>query len=141
MSEQKSALKCPFRATIMTRSFSCAYAEEITRRDGPDVACNSPTSNAACHDFFGALKSRALDELGYEDDLTTMPASVLQKIQFGGLLGLQQQVVEKSDIDSIDNVAQLMKDAIKKYEGVNGFPFATCVESIKNYKMRKRRGR
>ncbi|MGD8568555.1 MAG: hypothetical protein PVJ39_10735 [Gammaproteobacteria bacterium] len=141
MSEQNVALKCPFRAPIMTRSFGCIHSEEITRREGPDVACNSSTSNALCHDFFNNMKSRALDALGHEDDLTTMPASVLQKIQYGGLLGLQQQVSDKPDNVNVDNVAQLMDDAIVKYDSISGFPFDACVESIKSYKMRKRRGR
>lgn len=140
MSEQEEVLKCPFRATIMTRSFGCAHAEEITRREGPDIACNSASSNALCQEFFNMLKIPALDELGYEDDLTTMPASVMQKIQFGGLLGLQQ-ALSNIDKDSIDNVAQLMDDAYQQFGGVGDFPFDACIESIKNFKLRTRRGR
>jgi hypothetical protein len=141
MDEQKPALKCPFRATIMTRSYGCEHAEEITRREGPDVACNSASSNVQCQQFFNAIKGPALDALGHEDDLTTMPASVLQKIQYGSLLGLQRQVTGDPNKDSVDSIAQLMEEAITRFDGVEGFPLESCIDAIKSYKMRKRRGR
>ncbi|MGD8559803.1 MAG: hypothetical protein PVH04_09055 [Gammaproteobacteria bacterium] len=141
MSEQNPSLKCPFRATIMTRSYGCEHAEEITRREGPDIACNTASSNAQCQAFFDAIKGKALEALGHEDDLTTMPASVLQKIQYGALSGLQQRTAGDVGNDSVDNVAQLMEDAIAKFGGVDDFPFEPCIDAIKSYKMRKRRGR
>lgn len=140
MSQQNSNLKCPFRATIMTRSFGCRHGCEVTRRDGPDIACNHEPDNALCQAFFDALKIRALDAMDYADDLTTLPASVLQKIQFGGLLGLQQSMGEV-DKEAVDDIAQLMEGAIEKYTDMQNMPFDECLVAIKTYKMRKRRGR
>ena len=79
--------------------------------------------------------------MGHEDDLTTMPASVLQKIQYGSVLGLQQQVTGDTSKDSVENIAQVMEEAKGKFGGVDSFPFEPCVDAIKRYKMRKRRGR
>ena len=141
MSESKSALKCPFRATIMTRSFACDHAEEITRREGPDIACDFPGANEKCFELFTQLKARALDTMGHEDDLTTLPASVLQKIQFGGLLGLQSQVDGTASNDKVENIVALVDKAIQQYGDIDSFPFDICVERIVSFKLKKRRGR
>lgn len=141
MSESKSALKCPFRATIMTRSFACDQAEEITRREGPDIACNLLSANEKCSELFNQLKARALDTMGYEDDLTTLPASVLQKIQFGGLLGMQSQVDSAASADRVDNIVALVNKALAQYGDIDKFPFESCVETIVSYKLKRRRNR
>ena len=124
----------------MTRTFSCQYAEEITRREGPDIACNSTSANALCVEFFTQLKATVLPELGFEDDLTTMPASVLQKIQFGGLLGLYN-ALHHATTESIDNIHVLVEAAKQYYTEVSEFPYAQCTAAIRDYQLKRRRGR
>jgi len=141
MNESNQALKCPFRATIMTRSFACHYAEEITRRVGPDIGCSSSEANEKCNELFEQLKKRALDTMGHEDDLTTLPASVLQKIQFGGLLGLQSQVDSVASNDHVEDIVELVEKAIQEFGGIENCPFDICIESIVAYKLKRRRNR
>lgn len=141
MSVSSQPLKCPFRATLMTRSFSCEHAEEITRREGPDVACNSSALNMRCFIFFNELKGRALAKMGHEDDLTSLPASVLQKIQFGGLLGLQSQIDSSASIERVDNIAALIERASQRYDSLDDYPFDVCVEAVEAYKLKRRRDR
>ena len=141
MDDSTLALKCPFRAPVMTRSFACQYAEEITRREGPDIACGSSEANEKCSEFFKQLKTRALDHMGHEDDLTTLPASALQKIQFGGLLGLQSQIDSAAPSDHVENIVELVEKAMLEYGGIEKFPFDSCVDSIVAYKLKRRRDR
>jgi len=137
---QSTPLKCPFRATLITRSFACVHASEVTRRDGPDIGCDNPDVNNLCELCFSKIREYALPELGYTDDLTSMPASALQKIQFGGLLGLQAQL-EGGNAESISNISSLVKDAFQKFETVDQFPLDSCLDSIRNYQIKRRRGR
>ena len=62
----------------------------MTRRGGPDVVCASDEAHQQCENLFQRMKQVALPAFGVEDDLLSMPHSVLVKIQFGGLLGLQR---------------------------------------------------
>lgn len=140
-SNNSVALKCPFRATIITRNFACAHASEVTRREGPDVGCDSKALNEQCIACFTALKDQALPELGYTDDLTTMPASVLQKVQFGGLLALQNLLTPENSSDSVDNISTLVETAISHYGDTSHLPLEECIEGIKQYRMKRRRGR
>lgn len=123
----------------MTRTFKCQHSSEITRREGPDIGCNSPELNELCKNCFENLKSRALPEMGYTDDLTSMPASALQKIQYGGLLGLQACVENEAGSETVKNVAALIEKAIDKYESVDQFPFNQCLDTITSYKLKRRR--
>ena len=133
------SLKCPFRATIITRSFSCECASEITRRDGPDIGCSCAETHEFCDTIFARLKDVSLPALGYEDDLTSMPASALQKIQFGGLLALFVLVNEQEPGDAIENIAELVRSGIEKYTTSDNVPVDACVDKIQNYKIKRRR--
>lgn len=134
-------LKCPFRATIMTRNFACSHACEITRREGPDIGCDSEEFNEKCNACFSELKNRALPEMGYNDDLTEMPASVVQKIQFGGLLALQASTKGTANNEKVENISALIKTVYDQYGDINQIPYEQCLESIKSYKLKRRRGR
>lgn len=125
----------------MTRSFACDHAEEITRRDGPDIACNSSSANNLCSELFGQLKSRALNAMDYEDDLTTLPASVLQKIQYGGLLGLQTLVNSAEQSEKVENIVSLVGKAAEQFNSIDKIPYDTCVNTIIEYKLKRRRSR
>ena len=144
MTDSSNINKCPFRATLITRSYSCAHANEITRRDGPDIGCDATAANQLCCDFFDALKRRALPELGFDDDLASMPASAVQKIQYGGVLGLHKVVEGEVNDDSIanpiNNIVELIDSAYRKYVSLDEFPYDNCVEAIVNYKIKRRRG-
>ena len=145
MSELPVDLKCPFRATLITRSFSCPYASEITRREGPDISCSSSQTNSLCHNFYNQLRTRALTAMGHEDDLTTLPASVLQKIQYGGLLGLYNTIhglsADVSNADNMDNIAELLETCQRQFGELEKFPYAQCIEAIEAYKIKRRRDR
>jgi len=82
----------------------------------------------------------ALPEFEVEDDLTTMPHSVLQKIQFGGLTGLQTLLTEQTE-DKITNVAKLVEAVEMKYGNLDSLPYAELVHFITEYKLKRRHDR
>ena len=125
----------------MTRSFACEYASEVTRRDGPDIGCHSEAKNKLCNACFSEIKNRALPEMGFSDDLTSMPASALQKIQYGSLIALQASVSGQTTGGSIDNIAALIETAYGKYQSLDSFPYEQCLDTIKNFKIKRRRGK
>ena len=131
--------RCPFKATIMTQQFGCEHAESITRREGPDIACGSSSANGGCVTLFENLKQSALPDMGYNDDLLSMPASVLQKIQFGGLLALQELVTGSKQEERVENIIELVKQATEKYGEVGAIPVQLCNQRISDYKLKKRR--
>jgi hypothetical protein len=134
--------KCPFGAPLVTHQFGCAKAREVVRRGGAEIDCTDADAAKRCEQLFLQLKTAALPAFGVEDDLLSMPHSVLVKIQHGGLLGLQRVlagtlVAEERVVD----VSVLVRDAFVRYGQGDAIPCGECVADITGFKLRARRGR
>jgi hypothetical protein len=131
--------KCAFSNTLITGQFGCDKAEQVTRRGGPDIACTSDAAHQRCEKLFQQMKAAALPAFGVEDDLLSMPHSVLVKIQHGGLLGLQR-LLESGTAGSgaVQNVHALVDQAVEKYNHLDAIPFPALVQDMTTYKLRRR---
>lgn len=130
--------KCAFAAPLIAGTFGCSRAETVTRRGGPDVACRAPGSSRRCGELFERLKVAALPAFGVEDDLESMPHSVLMKIQHGGLLGLQR-VLGGQPAESVGDVDALLEQTLARYPTPEAVPCADVVADMTGYRLRRRR--
>lgn len=131
--------KCAFSNTLVTNQFGCAQGEPVARRGGPDVACRSDEAHRRCEKLFAQMKSAALPAFGAEDDLLAMPHSVLVKIQFGGLLGLQRILqADTGGSGEVKNIHALVTQAVERYHGVEAIPCPELVTDMTAYKLRRR---
>lgn len=133
------SFKCAFAAPLITKQFGCRHALEVTRRGGPDIACQLEASHQRCAALFDALKAAALPAMGHVDDLNVTPASVYTKIQYGGLLGLQRQLDKESApparIEDIDDLAARL---VAAYPDPATLPCQQTVPDITAFKLRRR---
>ena len=136
MAQQPLPLKCRFRNPLITRVFACEHAHEITDRNGPGIVCQLESAHQHCSLLFDTLKAVALPILGMPDDLTVMPASVITKIQCGGLVALSQTIGKH---EPSENISALVESVFETYEDLGDLDYGLIIQTIKNYKMRKRR--
>jgi hypothetical protein len=131
--------KCAFSSTLVSNLFGCDKAEQVTRRGGPDIACTSDAAHQRCEQLFQRMKAAALPAFGVEDDLLSMPHSVLVKIQHGGLLGLQR-LLEPGAAGSaaVQNVHALVDQTVGKYGNPDVIPCPALVQDMTSYKLRRR---
>lgn len=135
-------LLCPFSATLIKQDFGCEYAQEIIRRGGAEIACELSQAHDSCRALHQNMKAAALVEMGVEDDLLTLPHSVLVKIQFGGLLGLQQAVEPGTeDVSRVVNITALVSAAIEHFVQLDNIPYEKTTQTIIDYKLSRRRER
>ena len=133
---------CPFSATLARNDFACSRATQVIRRGGAEFTCQSDTAHTRCRQLFEHCKQAALPKFGVEDDLTRMPQSVLVKIQFGGLLGLQRSISgQPSEASRIDDIEALLAAAIEHFSGLESIPYHQLVDDIIAWKLPRRRGR
>ena len=130
--------KCPFSAPLITHQFGCRKAVDVTRRGGPDIACTDAAAARRCEALFARLKAAALPAFGVEDDLLSMPHSVLVKIQYGGPLGLQR-LLGAAAADQVEDLDRLVAVAETRFGGA--YPVEEVVPDITAFKPRARRGR
>lgn len=137
MDAPSQTCKCPFRHTLVTRDYGCEHAQEVTFREGPGIACTSPESWERCRTLFEALKAASLPAFEVADDLTEMPASVIGKIQYGGLAALAGLMPEAEK--PLTNINALVEAVMDKYGAIEQLDYDAIVPIIKDYRMRKRR--
>lgn len=132
--------KCPFSAPLITRQFGCAYAQEVVHRGGAEINCTEAAAQSRCEQLFQNLKLAALPAFGVEDDLLSMPHSVLVKIQYGGLLGLQRLLRAESQVaERVEDIQAMVAEALPRFSGEA--PCTQLVDDITAFKPRARRGR
>jgi hypothetical protein len=129
-------LKCPFASAITSGRARCSHAHEVVRRGGSEYDCQNPAAHTRCADLHARLKTVALSAFQVEDDLTSMPHSVLVKIQGGGLSGLQR--VMGGDPASIDNISVLVERAIDRFGKVQELPIDDLAADMTGYKLERR---
>ena len=130
--------KCPFSAPLVTKQFGCVHAKEVIHRGGTEIACINADAQPRCDRLFQRLKAVALPAFGVEDDLLSMPHSVLVKIQYGGLLGLQRLL--SGPADRVENIDALLQQAQTKWGDIETISCDPLVADITAYKPRSRRG-
>ena len=131
--------KCPYSGTLVSEHFACVMARTVVRRGGPEVACTSEPGHQRCTSLFEHMKQAALPEFGVEDDLLTMPHSVLIKIQHGGLLGLQRILGETTgEASSVADINGLCERAVARFHTVADIPCGAFVQDMTAYKLKRR---
>jgi len=131
--------KCAFNGALIGKQYGCQNAMEVTRREGPAIACTSAEMHQKCAELMEELKAAALPQFGFEDDLTQMPHSALMKIQSGGLAGLQKCLRGDTEISEVKNIEQLVIEAEQHYGSFGAIPYSEFVQDIVDFKLRRRR--
>jgi len=138
---------CPFSYPLIIRQFECELAKEVTRRDGPAIACRKEDAQTVCQRLFDELVAATLAAQGLEFDLTQIPASLLKKIQVGGILALDALVsgagslpapatADKSKVESIYAVVQAAK---AKNESWSSQHLAAVTQFVEAFQLQRRR--
>ena len=130
--------KCSFTATLITEEYSCEQAQIVTRRGGPDIACASESGSNNCAQVYIQFKDAGLPAFDAQDDLLKTPASVYNKIQFGGLQGLSKLINEDNN-SNVNNIFQLIQAAEKNYTTLENIPYTDFIDSMKAYKIKRKR--
>lgn len=129
--------RCAFNDTLMHGGFGCRHAQSVTRRAGPDFACMDADAGMRCAAVFDAFKAAGLPALGYQDDLLSMPHSVILKLKFGGLLGLQR-LLQGAAEETVPDIAALLDAACTRYGGPADMPCALLVDDMRSQGSRRR---
>lgn len=133
-------LLCPFSAPLVKQDVACTRAREIIRRGGAEIACQDVSCHTRCSRLHNQIKIASLADMDQQDDLLTLPHSVLVKIQYGALLGIQGLLDSRNagELD-VPNVAGLIDTAETTFNGLDNMPLTPVCETIRDYKITRRR--
>lgn len=127
---------CPFSAPQIKGEFACKLGQEVTRRDGVNVLCQSTDAHRQCCDLYEHLKQVGLPAFDITE-ASQVPHSVYIKIQYGGLLGLQSLLGNKQQ--KIDDISMLIERLQACYGTITQVPCRKVQADIVSHKLRHRR--
>lgn len=131
-------LRCPFSSVLLSKDYLCECAEEVIRRGGGEIACQSSESNTKCARLADQLRENLLPMLGHENNLLTVPQSIIVKVLYGSVTALKKicEAQQQSSIDSISKITSLTLDS---YSDLAELPYAQLLEAVNSTQLKKRR--
>jgi len=142
---------CPFAHPLMIRQFQCQQANEVTRRDGPAIACQNADAQVTCQSLFDYILAATLAAQGLNHDLTQIPSSLLKKIQVASILALQNlqpstgAVPEKAstsgqvDTTGVESIYAVVQAAKAEHESWSSLALQPIIQYIESFQLQRRR--
>lgn len=138
--QQVNRQRCVFEKALQTRQCDCSQSHRFCLADREGVACHLDLAHRRCHSLLDLLRQNANFALGIPRIDTALPHNKELRIQFGGLLGMQQLLSANPKTDStIQDVHQLVTNMIERYESLEKLPYAEIVKSIVGLELKRRR--
>ena len=135
-----SAPKCPFQNPIIVGDFACRLGLSVTVRNAPQIHCQSEQALETCKRLYEHLKDVGLAALDMQDDLTTTPHSAYLKIQYGGLLGLQNMYEAiPTSVTTISDIHDLVSRVTENGTRTDELDYQKLSPVIKQQRLKRRR--
>jgi hypothetical protein len=128
---------CAFEKALLVRCASCSLAEKHLLAERETINCRDPKAKETCDKLRTALRSH----LGFVFRTTgaldqPLPHALEMRTQCGGLKGLQQAT---GATDEVDDVHRLLVEALNRFGGLDDLPYASIVQGVSNFNVRRRR--
>ena len=134
------APKCPFQNPIIVGDCGCRLSRSVTVRNTPQIHCQSDQALETCNRLYAHLKEAGLAAFDMQDDLTTTPHGVYMKIQYGGLLGLQNLTdVVPDGNTAIADIHDLVTRVTENGTRIDELDYQTLSSVMKQQRLKRRR--
>lgn len=144
---------CAFEKAMLAGACACSLAERRNIAEREAVACASPPAREECAVLCALLRQNSAFALKLTQIDAPLPHAKEMKLQCGGLQGVQRALThgaalipcaggfapEGQGLPSASNVRGLVEAAREKFGTLQNLPYATIVQSVVSYQIRRRR--
>lgn len=128
---------CVFAKAILRRCCRCSRSQKLFIAEREAVACKSPGGRQRCAEVLGVLHGKATFALRLPHPEAVLPHGKELKVQCGGMLGLQQALLpDQADADTVEDIIDLLENAIEDYGSVEALPYSEVVKGITGFQPR-----
>lgn len=124
---------CPFERGLLSHCVLCMHARKLLLAEREAISCGHETAHRDCKTFHAALHQNARFALHMDPD-QPWPFGKEIRAQCGGVLGLKE-AMERQEND----VASLVSEGIRRFGGVDRFPYSQIMRAVAHYEPRKKR--
>ena len=134
--------RCVFEKSINSRRCHCALAHRFCLADREGVSCTVDLAQKRCQTLLQTLRNNAIFTMRLTRIDGALPHGKEVKVQNGGLLGLKLLLDPTYDEQNgIEDIQQLINQAIEKYTSIDAFPYDEIVKQISRFEGRSRRSK
>lgn len=131
--------RCLFEKTINSRRSQCSLAHRFCLADREGVSCTVDLAQQRCQTLLKTLRNSASFAMRLTRIEEALPHGKEIKVQTGGLQGLQILLdPEYEEQSTIEDINQLINQAIAKYQSIDAFPYDEIVKQIMRFEGRPR---
>ena len=132
---------CLFEKSILSGQCGCALAERFCLAEREGVHCRADEAQEQCQNLLGLLRRHSRFTLKSSDETGNLSHAKAMRLQIGGLRGLHASIHEGDPPASIEDIHDLINQAVKAFNGLDHLPFQEIIKQIAAYKGRSRRSR
>jgi len=134
--------RCVFEKSINSRRCHCSLSHRFCLADREGVSCNVDIAQKRCQTLLQTLRNSAIFAMRLTRIDGALPHGKEIKVQTGGLLGLQVLLDAEHDAQTgIQDINQLINQAIERYQSMDAFPYDEIVKQIVRFEGRPGRKR
>ena len=130
-------VRCVFEKALTNNQASCAKSSHFWLADREGYACKCRECSDTCDELLKTLRQKSSFVLKLREVDGPLPHNMDIRVQVGGLRGLARLVQH----DEVDDVHRIITQALDEYGAIDALPFSTLVQSVEQFKARRRRSR
>ena len=139
--QQIASVGCAFEKALTNNQARCSYARHFCLADREGYTCRSQACAAICSLLLQNLRDNSRFSLKLKSVGAALPHNMEIRVQAGGLLGLQKALATEITHAGVDDVRALVNGAMQKFGKLDALPYTDIVQSVVQFKGRKRRNR
>lgn len=124
---------CPFERALLSHCVTCMHARKLLLAEREVISCGHETASGTCKALHESLHLNARFALHMDPD-QPWPFGKEIRAQCGGVLGLKEVLAA----DHAD-VAMLVGEGVRRYGGIQDFPYSEIMRGVVHYEPRKKR--
>ncbi len=129
--------RCPFAKALLNNHSRCQYAESFHIAERHGIQCKLPAAQANCEILAQHLHEQSRFALGVTHLPQQLTSNMELRIQCGGINGVQRVMSEEQQ-EAVPDIYNLVQDAIEKFGALEQLPYSKIVQSISQWKPKRR---
>ncbi len=139
-----AAVRCVFEKALTGNHAKCALAQHFWLADREGYSCKSAEESSKCGEILENLRKNSAFVLKLHDVSGPLPHNMEIRVQAGGVKGLALLVEEKTAADgqlAAADINGIVSKAVEKFGSAESLPFSEIMQSVMQFKGRRRRQR
>ena len=138
-----ASVRCVFEKALTSHQAKCPLSRHFCLADREGYSCEEISSSSKCRQFLKLLRENSLFALKLKEIDGQLPHNMEIRVQVGGVSGIAKMfdhaLAEQTGAVKVDDIQAVLKRAVKDYGSLEKLPYSQIIQSVVQYKGRRKR--